>query len=54
MNIWEAAVPLAAVVIPATAAVIITVVALRGTAPRDRAGILRAIAQLVRELRVGR
>ncbi|MFG1858407.1 hypothetical protein [Actinomadura geliboluensis] len=51
MNIWEAAVLLAGPVIIAITAVIITSMALKDTAPHDRAGILRAAAELMRELR---
>jgi hypothetical protein len=51
MNIWEAAMLLAGLTIIAIAIVIITGMALRDTASQDRAGILRAIAELVRELR---
>lgn len=51
MDIWGAAVLLAGLAIPAIAAVAITGMALKGTAPRDRVGILRAVAELVRELR---
>lgn len=51
MNIWEAAVLLAGLMIIAITTVIITGTALRDTASQDRADILRAIAKLVRELR---
>lgn len=51
MNIWGAAVLLAGLVIIAITAVIITGLALKDTASKDRAGILRAIAELVRQLR---
>jgi hypothetical protein len=51
MDIWGAAVILAGLAIPAIAAVAITGMALKDTAPRDRAGILRAVTELVRELR---
>jgi len=51
MDTWGAAVLLAGPVIPAVAAVVIAGMALKDTAPRDRAGILRAIAELVRALR---
>lgn len=51
MNIWGAAVLLAGLMIIAITTVIITGTALRDTASQDRAGILRAIAELVRELR---
>lgn len=51
MDIWEALVLLTGLVILATTTVIITGMALKGTASQDRASILRAIAELVRELR---
>ncbi|NKI44688.1 hypothetical protein [Streptomyces physcomitrii] len=51
MDIWGAAVLLAGLVIFAITTVIITGMALKDTAPQDRAGILHAIAELVRELR---
>ncbi|MEU0807477.1 hypothetical protein [Streptomyces sp. NPDC005970] len=51
MNIWGAAVLLAGLVIIAITTVIITGMALKDTASKDRAGILRAIAELVRQLR---
>ncbi|MEV0839252.1 hypothetical protein AB0I55_06785 [Actinocatenispora sera] len=51
MNIWQAAVLLAGIVTPAVATVIVTGLALKDTAPRDRAGILRGLAELVRALR---
>ena len=49
---WSAswAAPVLVLVI-ATALVIITLSALRGTAPKERAAIIRAIAELVRSLR---
>jgi hypothetical protein len=43
-----ALVPLATVAVVAGAAVVIVTIALRGTAPRDRAGIVHAAADLVR------
>jgi hypothetical protein len=51
MGIWGLAVLLAGPVVLATTTVIITGMALKGTAPQDRARILRAIAELVRQLR---
>ncbi|MFJ3824981.1 hypothetical protein [Streptomyces nodosus] len=51
MDIRWAAVLLAGVAILAIAAVTITGLALKDTASQDRAGILRAVAELVRELR---
>ncbi|MFE2424848.1 hypothetical protein [Streptomyces hokutonensis] len=51
MDIWGAVVLLTGLVVLATTTVIITGMALKGTTPQDRAGILRAIAELVRELR---
>lgn len=54
MNTWGTLVLLVAMAIPATAAVIIVRTALRDAASQDRASILNAIAQLVRELRIRR
>ena len=51
MGIWGAVALLAGLVILASTTVVITGLALKDTAPEDRAGILRAIAELVRELR---
>jgi hypothetical protein len=50
--VWSAswAAPVLVFVV-ATALVIITLFALRGTAPKERAAIIRAIAELVRSLR---
>lgn len=50
MEIWVAVVPLAALAIPATATVVIARMALKETTSQERAGILRAIAEIVREL----
>ncbi|GGW51085.1 MULTISPECIES: hypothetical protein [Streptomyces] len=50
MDIWWAAVPLAGLAILAIALVTMTGLALKDTASRDRAGILRAVAACVREL----
>jgi hypothetical protein len=46
-----ALVPVAGMVVAATAAVSIVVVALKGTAPRDRAQVLRAVAVLISAVR---
>lgn len=51
MDLWGAVLLLAAQGIVATTTVIIIGLALKGTASRDRAGILRAIAELIRQLR---
>ncbi|WP_331732838.1 hypothetical protein OG592_42530 (plasmid) [Streptomyces avidinii] len=51
MDIWWAAVPVAGLAILAIALVTITGLALKDTASQDRAGILRAVAACVRELR---
>ncbi|MFF8931478.1 hypothetical protein ACF1AO_29900 [Streptomyces longwoodensis] len=51
MDIWGAVVLLAGFVILATTAMVITGIALKDTPAQYRAGILRAIAELVRELR---
>ncbi|MER5587344.1 hypothetical protein ABT090_37690 [Streptomyces asoensis] len=51
MDIWGAVMLLAGLAILATTAVIITGVALKDTASKDRAGILRAVAELLRSLR---
>ncbi|SNT59852.1 hypothetical protein [Actinacidiphila glaucinigra] len=51
MDIQLAAVLLAGVAILAIAAVTITGLALKGTASQDRARILKAVAELLRELR---
>jgi len=51
MDIWQAVVLLAGLVILAITTVIVTRTALKDTAPQDRAAILAAIAQLVRQLR---
>ncbi|GGM06326.1 hypothetical protein GCM10010129_57510 [Streptomyces fumigatiscleroticus] len=51
MDVWTAVVPLAGLAILAISTVIITGMALKGTAPQDRAGILRAVAEVVREIR---
>ncbi|WP_225836669.1 hypothetical protein [Streptomyces sp. NK08204] len=48
--VW-ALVPVAGMVVVATAAVLIAVIALKGTAARERAHILRAAAELVRAVR---
>ena len=50
LDIWEAVVLLAALAILATTTVIITCIALRNTPSQDRARILHAIAELVRQL----
>ncbi|MER7768735.1 hypothetical protein [Kitasatospora sp. NPDC096140] len=54
MDIWWATVALAGLAILAIALVTITGLALKDTASEDRAGILRAVAECVRELRRGR
>jgi hypothetical protein len=46
-----ALVPVAGMVVAATAAVSIVVVALKGTASRDRAQVLRAVAVLISAVR---
>ena len=51
MGIWQALVLLTGLVIAATTTVIVTRMALKDTAPQDRAAILSAIAQLVGQLR---
>ncbi|WP_175548617.1 hypothetical protein [Mangrovactinospora gilvigrisea] len=51
MDIQWAAALLFGPVILALSAVVISILALRGTASKDRAGILRAVAELVRGLR---
>ncbi|KOV17083.1 hypothetical protein ADK60_27480 [Streptomyces sp. XY431] len=49
-----AATPVACLLIAAVATVVLTVVALRGTPARERALIIKALADLVRALRGGR
>ncbi|MFD0263833.1 hypothetical protein ACFVH7_36825 [Kitasatospora indigofera] len=44
-------VPVAGMAIAAVAAVLIVAVSLKGTSARERAGILRAVAHLVRAIR---
>jgi hypothetical protein len=51
MDIGDAVVLLAGLVILATTTVIVTGMALKDTAPQDRVAILRAIAQLVQHVR---
>lgn len=46
-----ALVPVAGMLVTAAAAVLIVVVALRGTASRDRATVLSAVAAVIRALR---
>jgi hypothetical protein len=48
-----AATPVACLLIATVAAAVLTVVALRGTPARDRAPIIKALADLVRALRGG-
>jgi len=47
INAW-ALVPVVGILIAATAAVLIVVVALKDTASRDRATVLRAVAEVIR------
>ncbi|CAM5539432.1 hypothetical protein BOQ63_005115 (plasmid) [Streptomyces viridifaciens] len=57
MNIaaWAAAlVPVAVMLLAAAAAVTIVMVALKGTAPRDRATVLKAVAEVIRAVRGSR
>nr|WSW48738.1 hypothetical protein OG296_37035 [Streptomyces sp. NBC_01001] len=49
-----ALVPVAGVLVAAAAAVLIVMVALRGTASRDRATVLKAVAEVIRALRGSR
>ncbi|MFD8723876.1 hypothetical protein ACFV2H_39475 [Streptomyces sp. NPDC059629] len=49
-----ALVPVAGMLVMATTAVSIVIVALRGTASRDRATVLKAVAEVVRALRGSR
>lgn len=51
---WAALVPFGAMVVVAASAVTIVVVALKGTAPHDRAGVLKAAAEVIRAMRGGR
>jgi hypothetical protein len=49
-----ATMPLAVVVVVAAATVFVVWIALRGTAPRDRASILRAVAEMIHAVRQSR
>ncbi|MCX4538924.1 hypothetical protein OHA79_45090 (plasmid) [Streptomyces sp. NBC_00841] len=46
-----ALVPVASMLVAATAAVLVVVVALKGTASRDRATVLRAVAEVILAVR---
>lgn len=49
--VWVALVPVAAVLVVAVAAVLIAAVSMKGTASWDRAGVLEAIADVIRAVR---
>ncbi|MFE2217587.1 hypothetical protein ACFW93_37430 [Streptomyces canus] len=51
---WAALVPVVAVLVTAAATVLIVIVALGGTASRDRATILKAVAEVIRAVRGSR
>ncbi|MFJ9448627.1 hypothetical protein ACIRRH_43595 [Kitasatospora sp. NPDC101235] len=52
---WAAAlVPVASMLVAAASAVAIVMVALKGTASRDRATVLRAVAEVIRAVRGSR
>jgi hypothetical protein len=56
MNIpvWVALAPVFGMSVTATSAIIIVLVALKGTTARDRASVLKAVAEVIRAARCGR
>lgn len=49
--VWAAMVPVATVLVAAIAAVLAVVVTMKGTASRDRAMVLKAVAEVIRAVR---
>ncbi|WP_371788092.1 hypothetical protein OG404_09075 [Streptomyces griseoaurantiacus] len=56
MNItaWATLVPVAVALVAAAAAVLIVIVVVKGTASRDRATVLKAVAEVIRAVRGSR